>query len=101
QWSPADAGKRTRAACSRRPRPQPQPPPAGPSRAPELSRAFGEIEREGFELDREVDVFEADVAGNLDARWREVQDGFDPRRGQLVGDRLRRLHGYRDDGDLN
>ena len=35
-----------------------------PSRGP-LPGGFGEVERESFELDREVDVFEADVAGTL------------------------------------
>src|SRR5207253_9223626 len=81
--------------------PSPTPnPPARYARA-RLARGFSEIERKSFELDREVDVLEANVARNFDTGGCEVQNGLDPRRGQLVGDRLRRLRGHRDDRDLD
>src|SRR2546429_1936641 len=83
------------------PCPTPPPPPAGPRPWDPLARSLGEIERESFELDREVDVLEPDVAGNLDAGGREVQDGFDAGRDQLIRDRLRGLYGHRDDRDLD
>src|SRR5262245_7787003 len=67
----------------------------------ELAGGFGEVEGEGFELDREVDVLETDVAGDLDASGREVQDRLDSGRDQLVGHRLRRFHRDRDDRDLD
>src|SRR5438445_3712142 len=85
------------------PPPTPAPslrPPARYARA-RLARGFSEIERKSFELDREVDVLEANVARNFDTGGCEVQNGLDPRRGQLVGDRLRRLRGHRDDRDLD
>src|SRR5207249_2663825 len=83
------------------PSPTPSPhPPARYARA-RLARGFSEIERKSFELDREVDVLEANVARNFDTGGCEVQNGLDPRRDQLVGDGLRRLHWHRDDGDLD
>src|SRR5207245_920307 len=98
---PATAGQRTRAAWSRRPLPPPPAPTRRPVTRARLARGFSEIERKSFELDREVDVLEANVARNFDTGGGEVQNGFDPRRDQLVGDGLRRLHGHRDDGDLD
>ncbi len=61
-WSPAAPGQRTRAAWSSATPPAPRPrPPARHTRV-ELARGLGEIEGESLELDREVDVLEADVA---------------------------------------
>src|SRR5438105_1810725 len=83
------------------PSPTPSPhPPARYARA-RLARGFSEIERKSFELDREGDVLEANVARNFDTGGCEVQNGLDPRRGQLGGRRLRRLRGTCADLRLN
>src|SRR5439155_1185890 len=94
-WGKAgDVGVETTTPHASRPAPPcPQP---GPS-----AGGLGEIEREGFELDREVDVLEAHVFGNLDPGWRKIQDGLDARSHQLIGNGLGRLRRHRDDRDLD
>src|SRR5438034_1768146 len=47
---------------------------------------------ERFQFDREVDVLEPDVAGNLEARRREVEDRLDPRRQDRKSTRLNSSH---------
>src|SRR5262245_3590686 len=71
---------------------------AGPSGS---ARRLGEIEREGLELDREVDVLEANVFGDLDPGGSEVQDRFDSGGDQLIGHGLSRFRRHRHDGDLD
>src|SRR5206468_3712705 len=79
----------------------PPAPAAAQPPAAELAGRLGEIERKSLELDREVDVLEADVFGNLDPGRREIQDGLDARGHQLIGNGLGRLRRHRHDGDLN
>src|SRR5437879_12665990 len=43
-----------------------------------LPRSFRQVEREGLELDGEVDVLEPDVARQADPGRREVEHGLDP-----------------------
>src|SRR5262245_26422043 len=59
-----------------------------------------EVEAQGLELDREIDVLEPHVPRDLDPARREVQDGLDSGGDQLVDHALGGLGGYRDDGEL-
>src|SRR5437879_3242596 len=98
RMEPSRPEQRTRAAWS--PRPPATTPAPGP-RQPLAGGGFGEIEGEGFELDREVDVLEADVFGHFEARRGEVQDRADPGAHQQVGHGLRRFSRHRHDRDLD
>src|SRR5262245_17449666 len=71
---------------------------AGPAR---LARRLGEIERQGLELDREVDVLEADVFGDFDSGGGKIQDRLDSGSDQLIGHGLSRFRRHGHDGDLD
>src|SRR5437879_11389401 len=66
-----------------------------------LPRSFRQVEREGLELDGEVDVLEPDVARQADPGRREVEHGLDPGGDELIGHRLGRLGRHRDDRHLH
>src|SRR5689334_4132295 len=60
-----------------------------------------EIERQRLQLDREVDVLQADVAWHLQPRGGEVQDCANAGTDELVRHALRRLRRNRQDRDLD
>src|SRR5262249_58402502 len=51
--------------------------------------------------DREIDVLEPDVPRHANARGGKVEHGPDAGDDELIGRRLRRFRGHRDDGDLH
>src|SRR5687768_12088949 len=66
------------------------------STAERLTCALREVQREGLQLDGEVDVLETDVPSHLQPRRREVQYRLDAGGHELIGDGLPRLRGHRD-----
>src|SRR4030095_6202799 len=72
----------------------------GVNAAPASAGALRQIEGQRLQLDRQVHVLQADVLARLDAARSEVENGLDPGRHTLIGDRLRGLPRHRHDGDL-
>ena len=58
-----------------------------------LLRAVGQLERQPFQLDLQINVAQEDAVGRAQALRHEVEHGVDPRAGRPVEDVLRGASG--------